>query len=669
MIYLDFETKSYAELGGARAVGSWCYSHHWSTDAICLAWAVDDGDILAWGNLPEYESDPLDHLFDAIADGHDVEALNYSFEYSIWHNVMVQRYGWPAVDISRWQDVGAVAAYYAMPTGLEKLAQALEMGGKDPEGGRLITKYSKLNLKTAKKVIPLQDFTKFVNYCKDDVRLERQISWWLGPLPEDEQKVFEMDKVINLRGLPLDTKENLGVAIKLVEDRTAELVQEFRDITGYGPRQHAQVKQWFASQGIVLENMQAKYLKEKLRKLRKFLPPHVERAFDLRSASYKSSADKLRAMARHRGRDGKARFQCKYHGAVTGRPTGTGMQPLNLSRGFDNVSPEKLIGDILRGDPNHLDNTYGSTIEAVGKSSRNWIRASKDHQFFAGDFSSVEAVVLACMAGEDWKVQLFHEGAEIYMRTAEKIYKLAPGTITDKEDPRRQDGKTCELAFGYQGNVGAWRNFDNSDRHTDEAVKQFCKDWRASHPAIVAWWAQLQEAAISALRVGRGVHKAGPVGFEVVDAWLTMVLPDGKRLWYFDAALEMRMPHWHVVNPHYDDFRLECFEKRCNCEPQLTVTYKSYKNGNFSRRAGYGGLWSENAVQGTSRQILKEAMFRVEEAGYPILMTVYDEIFCEVPKGHGSVKEFEKLMVDFRGSFCDGWPIGVKAWKGGRYKK
>ncbi len=673
--FLDFETKSYAELGGPKGVGSWCYSDHWSTEVICLCWAIDDGEVEEWWP-GKHETDEIpESLAQSIERGDDFEALNYAFEYSIWHNVMVKRFGWPDVDIGRWQDVAAVAAYLSMPVALEKLAKALEMGGKDPEGGRLISKYSKLNLKTAKKIIPPEDFRKFVNYCVRDVVLERAISNWLGPLPDTEQAVFEMDKRINLRGLPLDL-DGIKVAAAIVKEKSATLNDEFKRLTGVGPRQHAAVKKWCADQGLVLENMQKKYMAKIMRKLGSFMPRHIKHVLNIRSQVYKASADKLGAMARNRGSDGRAHFQCKYHGAGTGRWTGTGFQPLNLSRGYDDVLPEVLVEDIRRGSSSHLDRVYGNAVEAIGKASRHWIHASPGHRLLAGDYSSIEAVGLACLAGEEWKIKLFREGVDIYCRTADKIYKQPAGTIkkylpgTKTPDPRRQDGKVCELAFGYQGALGAWRNFDDSERHSDEAVTKFKKDWREVHPAIVGFWEMLESASISAMRAGKGVHWAGPIGFEVVDAWLTMILPNGKRLWYFDAALRMMMPAWHVTNPEYDDFKLECFEKRCQCEPRMTVTYRSMKKGRFQRVPTYGGKLAENGTQAVCREILVPAMLRVEAAGYPILMNVYDEILCEVKNGFGSVEEFQALMEEKKGTFYEDWPISVDTpWEGQRYKK
>lgn len=665
MITIDFETKSYCDL---PKCGAWVYSEDPTTDIICVCWAVDDGPIEEWWP-GKFEIPGIPRtLWEALSDGHEVEAHNYTFEYSIWHNIMVKRYGWPPIALELWNDTAIVAAYYALPTSLAKLAAALDMGSKNAAGGRLISKYSKLNLKTAKEEIPDDDFDLFVEYCRDDVELERALSIWLGPLPDGEKLVFEMDKRINTLGMKIDD-ESIRIALKVVEDKQEEIKKEFHNITGRNPTQHTEVKKWFARQGLELDNLQEKYLSRTLKRIKPWIPPHISRALWLRLEGNKSSTKKLKAMLRNQGEDGRARYQSKYHGAVTGRWTGTGFQPLNLSRGYDDVEPEQLVADIRRGSASHLDRVYGNAIEAVGKASRHWIQAAPGHRLISGDFSSIEAVGLACMAGEEWKVQLFREGAEIYMRTAEKVYGLPPGTITEKSDPRRQDGKTCELAFGYQGALKAWKKFDDTGRHSDEKILEFNRGWREDHPCTTEWWEDLNDAAMMAMRTGEKCD-AGPISFEVVDAWLTMILPNGKRLWYFDADLRMKMPPWHQPNPDSEDFQALCGDGDCDCKPRLALTYLSVKSGMFIRVPTYGGKLAENAIQSACREILVPAMFRVEEAGYPILMNVYDQILCEVPNGHGSVEEFEQLMCAFEpGSFYEDWPIGVEAWEGGRFKK
>ena len=662
MITLDFETKSYADL---KKVGTWAYSEHATTDVICACWGVDDGPIQEWWPGKNKTDEMPADLWDAIRTGHLVEAHYVAFERSIWVNVMARRYGWPVPPDHAWRCTMAVACYYGLPAALNKLARVLGFELKDPAGERLITKYSKLYLKTAKTEIPEEDFRRFVDYCAHDVRMEQSISDRLGDFPERELPVFLLDQEVNMRGIHLD-QEGVDAATAVVEQRSGELAWEFEELTGLQPTQRDKVMTWCAREGVVLENMQAGYLAELLED--GDLPQgDARRALEIRLAINKASTKKLDAMSRQRGSDGRARFQTRYHGAVTGRSTGSGFQPLNLHRGYgEEVAPEQLVRDIMYRDPEWLDAAYGDAMDAVARASRHWIVAPRGRKIVAGDFVSVEAVILACLAGEQWKVDAFARGEPVYERTAEKIYDLPPGTVTKETHPlERQDGKTCELAFGYQGALGAWLKFDSSGRWTDEEIIEKCKKWRAVHPAIVKFWRNLEDAAIDTVgNLGHIVQAGHFICFERVDEWLTMVLPNGKRLWYFDPQLRACMPQWH--RPASE---AACAAGACDCQPRTQVTYMAQKEGRWRRVHSYGGKWAENATQATAREVLVDAEVRVEEAGYPIVLTVYDEVICEVPESRGSAEELAEIMAATTEDWCREWPIRATAWEGMRYRK
>jgi DNA polymerase len=656
VIHLDFETKSYADL---KKVGAWAYSEHETTEVIVLCWAFDDGAVDYW--LPRHGAKMPEVLRKAIAAGEPVEAHNCSFEISIWLNVMVKRYGWAPIPPEQWRDTMAVAHYYALPGGLDKLARVLGLPGKDPMGAKLITKYSKLHLKTAKAVIPDADMQKWIRYCTQDVEEQRTISNYLGDLPDDELALFHLDLKIELRGLYLD-HAGIEAASAVVDGRAADLEKEFRALTGVGPNQRDKVLAWFEAQGFPLDNLQAEYLEELMEEGDVPAGP-VRRALQIRLSISKASTKKLDKMVMQSGLDQRARFQCKYHGAQTGRWTGTGFQPLNMNRGSEDSDPDDLVANIMKRNPRWLDLLYGDAMQAVSWATRHWIMAEQGHKINAGDFVSIEAVVLACLAGEDWKVDAFRNGVKIYEAMADKIYNLPAGTVTKKTHPlERQDGKTGELAFGYQGALNAWLNFDNSGRHTDERIIEICKAWRKEHPAIVNFWYDMERAAIKAVQTGKETQ-CRDISFQIVDEWLAMRLPDGKRIWYWAPELRMGMPAWHKPLENED-----CANGTCKHEPVPKLTYMAQKFGQWRRVTTYGGKLVENATQATARQILTPSMVRVEKYGYPIILSVYDEVVCEVPKGHGSIKEFEALLAEREGFFRD-WPIGVDCWEGTRYRK
>jgi DNA polymerase len=655
MITFDFETKSCADL---QKVGAWVYSEHPSTDVVCACWAIGQGEIQSW--WPGKGGMPRD-LKDAIERGELVEAHNVAFERSIWMNVTAPRYGWVLPAPEQWRDTMAVASYYGLPAKLNSLSAVLGFPGKNSEGGRLITRYSKLHLPTSKTEIPPEDFNKFIEYCKQDVRIERLISNLLGDLPERELPHFLLNQKVNLRGLRLDY-EGIEKAIGIVDARAEKLNKMFRAITGLNATQRDKALQWFNANGLKLDNLRADYLEELLEE---GLPKSKARdALELRLRINKASTKKLNAMARQCGSDGIARFQSRYHGAQTGRETGTGIQPLNLSRGWEDVDPECLVRDIGYGDADYLDMVYGDAIEAVGRASRHYITAREGNRILAGDFASIEAIGLSILAGEEWKVDAFRRGVKIYEHMADKIYKLAPGTVTKATHPQeRQDGKTAELACGYQGSLGAWRKFDSSDRHSDERVVEIVKMWRQEHPMIQTFWRELESAAIQAVRSG-SVHGYRDIGFETVDDWLSMILPNGKRIWYWRPELRLGWPNWH--KPLTDE---ACALKECDCEQRIQLSYHAQKMGQWGRVFTYGGKLAENATQATCREVLKPAEHALEKAGYPLVLSVYDEIVCDVPKGKGSKKEFQDIMQSSREPWFADWPITVEVWEGYRYRK
>jgi DNA polymerase len=662
MITLDKETKSYADL---KKVGTWAYSEDLTTDVICSCWGVGHEPIQEWWP-DKYEVSTMPYDLKAYLEdpAHCIEAHHVAFERSIWANVMVKKYGWVLPRDEQWRDTMAVACYYALPAGLAKLAYVLRFEGKDPEGGRLITKYSKLYLKRAKTEIPDEDFKKFVAYCVHDVKMEQSISDYLGALPDRELAIFQLDQKINLRGLHLDT-EGIQVAAQILDTRVAALVEEFKALTGFNPAQTAKIMEWFKNQGLKLENLQAGPLQEVMDD-GEIPSGSARRALEIRLAVNKASTKKLDAMVRQRGVDNRARFQTRYHGAVTGRWTGSGFQPLNLRRNDEAIDPEDLVRDIMHGDASWLDTVYGDAMDAISKASRHWIMAAPKCKIYVGDFASIEAVILACLAEEKWKIHAFREGVKLYEYMADKIYRLAPGTVTKATHPQeRQDGKTGELAFGYQGALGAWLKFDNSGRHSDEIILEICQSWRHEHPHTVAFWYGLQRTAIDAARdKAKEVYEYKQIRFQLVNEWLTMILPNGKRLWYWKPEVRMQAPHYCQPKVHKD-----CELAKCGHEHVPVLSYMAQKTGQWLRVNTYGGKLAENACQAVSREILVDAMMRAEAAGYGIILSVYDEIVAEVPEEFGNLQEFLSIMKGPLPDWCHDWPIGVDGWEGQRYKK
>lgn len=409
------------------------------------------------------------------------------------------------------------------------------------------------------------------------------------------------------------------------------------------------------------------------------IPREVREMLEMRLEINKAGTKKLDAMARNRGRAGRAMFQNRYHGAQTGRQTATGFGDLNMKKPWEDVKPEDLVRDIMYGRADFLGAIYGDPIEAVSRATRHWIKAEPGHRIMAGDFTSIEAVILACLAGEDWKVQAFRDKAKIYELMGDKIYGLAPGTVTKKTHPgERADGKIGELAFGYQGALGAWLKFASAKQdtdcftpaakramHSDERILEINKAWRGEHPMTTGLWRGLEDVSIAAVQSPGTTTRYRDIGFQVVDEWLSMILPNDKRIWYREPELRMGMPAWHQP-----ETKPECGDGSCTCKPRVKLTYKAQKAGQWTRVSTYGGKLTENACQATAREYLRPSVQAVEDAGYPVILTVYDEVVAEPTDDFGSEDEFKTLLRDAPGrEWANGWPIDVDVWAGKVYTK
>jgi DNA polymerase len=278
--------------------------------------------------------------------------------------------------------------------------------------------------------------------------------------------------------------------------------------------------------------------------------------------------------------------------------------------------------------------------------------AAPGQVLIGADYSSIESRVLAWVAGEEWKLDSYRRfdatgnpRDEPYCITACKIFNKPNGTYT-KDSPERSVGKTADLAFGYSGGLGAWRKFD-SDRFTDDEVKTFIRGWRHAHPEIKRLWDRLDRAAWTAVQQRGRVVRCGAVTFTCGGTFLHLILPSGRKLSYPQPRIIGDEHEQHVL------FTDNAAGQFVDCRHGL---------------GAYGGLWTENVVSGIARDLLADAMLRIEAAGYPIVLHVHDEIIAEVPEGFGTTGEFTKLMTR-KPAWALDLPIAAQAWNGKRYSK
>jgi DNA polymerase len=656
-VIIDFETASAADL---KQVGAWRYSEDATTEILCLCYATDGYHVRTWTpgswetrNIKKLAEDP-----EVIFVAH-----NAGFEKAIWRNIMVKEYGLPDIPNPRWDDTMATCAMMAIPLDLDRATLALRLRNrKDKEGSAFTKKMSKPNRKGYYDRSP-DSIARVIRYCEQDIMAEHDLRQRLGPLPAGERNVWLLDQRINERGVLLDMPF-IRAAQRVVDLASAPLIEEFSTITGgLTPMQAVKVKEWVGQQGVYMDSLNKEAITailgdeddEDFDPLSVNLPPHVHRALYIRSLVGSSSVKKLARMQACVGMDGRARGLLQYHGASPGRWSGRLLQPQNFPRGTikdaggGKFDPEFVVQTIMSGDPSFVEMNLGPAIESVVSALRHTIIAAPGKTLLSGDFAGVEARLVLAVSGQHDKTALMASGQDVYCDMAQSIYKRK---IDKKKDPEeRQTGKNSVLGLGF--GMG-WRKFKMkygqklTEDFCGEIVRVYREDWAPCVPKM--WWG-LEDAALEAVKDGQP-HESYSVTYKLEDKWLSARLPSGRRLWYFNPQQMRRAMPW-------DDTDI-----------RMGWCYQQMKTGQFKTIDAFGGLLTENVIQGLARDLMVEAMFKLEKNGFPIILTVHDEIVCEPDKENTDEKAFQQIMADVPAWAKNmGMPVAVETWAGERYKK
>jgi DNA polymerase len=640
-----------------KLVGAHRYAADSSTEILCAAYAVDDDPVRLWR-----PGDPIPSEFIEAASNSSWSTCAHGdhFESAIEQHVLAPRHGWPFVPLERHRCTMAISLAAGLPARLDKVADALELTNrKDTAGERLMRQMSKPR-RAHKDEDPHQvhwyddqeRLDRLYGYCRQDVEVEREVHDRLPALSSVEQAVWRLSCKINDRGFRVD-RAFAEAARRIAQAAAPEIDAELAELTGSavtGINQIARLLQWLQEHGCTLQKLDKGAIERQLE--RDDLSPEVQRLLELRLGGAQAAVKKIDALlVRASKDDDRIRGAFRYHGAATGRWVGEGFQPQNLKRPkVEDLSA--VIAAVATGDYDHVRKLYPRPLSVVGDCSRSMIFAAPGHVLIGADLSSIESRVLAFVAGENWKVDSYRRfdatgdrRDEPYCTTACRIFRVPLGTYT-KKSPARGVGKVCDLAFGYMGGLNAWRKFE-PEKFTDAEVEQFKREWRATHPAIVKFWYEVDRAAWTAVRERGRVVRCGPVAFKSNGAFLQLKLPSGRKISYPQPRIVGDEREQHVV------FTDNAAGQFLDC-----------RHGH----GAYGGLWTENVVSGIARDLLAEAMLRIEGAGCPIILHVHDEIVAEVPVGSGSREEFIHLMTR-RPSWALELPIAASAWLGSRYVK
>lgn len=631
---IDFETDSDVNL---TAAGAQKYARDPSTRILCMS--ITDWDTGAQRLWLPGDPPPLELCYPDVI----LEAHGAGFERPIIEHIAIPRHGWPMMflTLERWRCSMAACAYHGLPLGLEDAAKVL----------KLVQQKGKMPRRpwTWEKLCDLYD------YCLQDGLTQRELSQYNGELPPEEQRTWEMDQRINERGVYID-QELCKAALDLRDQVKSRLNAELSKLTGgkiTTSGQVARILLWLTQHGFDLPDLRADTVTEFLAGRQRIGP--ITRVLEIRKTLAKSSVAKYQAALNSVCSDGRGRGYFQYHAASTGRWGGRLLQPHNFARPtMKGIDIEDLVWAIKTRDAAYVEAVYGDVFEVFKNAVRGIITAAPGKRLVVGDFSAIEGIANACMSGEEWKIEAYRRGEDMYCTFAEKAlgHPVAKGDgTTDRQDV----GKPGELAFGFEGAVGAWRKFDKSDRYTDDEVEEFKKSWRKEHPMYKANWKGLNEACLAAVADPAHTYSYRSVMYFMWRGRLACRLPSGRLLWYNEPKIVERLMSWTDRSgmPVY--------------KPAVNV--RAWKEGVWKSLDLYGGLNTENTVSGSCRDLLVGAMHRCEAAGIPMVSHVHDEIVAEVDEFDTfNVAVLTALMAEGE-PWALGWPITADGWTGPRYHK
>ena len=606
---VDLETYSSVDISKA---GAFKYIESPDFEILLIAYAWGDGpvqvlDITAFGTCQE-------ELQDIKAGLLDPETIK------IAHNSAFERAAlskWLGCDLppEEWVDTMVLAAMNGLPLSLDGVGAALQLQDqKIKEGTALITYFCKPCKPTITNGGRTRNYPehapekwdRFVGYCRRDVEVTRAIYNRLHRLPvtDFERKVWALDARINERGVLVDldlVNASIDVDLELQESHRVEM----KRLTGLdNPNSVAQLRDWLETVGISVESLNKATVADLLRTIP---DPTTRRVLELRRLLSKTSIKKYQTMTAAACEDGRVRGLLQYYGAGrTGRWAGRLVQVQNLPQ--NHLDAIRSVRELVRQrDLETLTLCFDSVPDVLSQLTRTALIAQPGHTFLVADYSAIEARVIAYLAGEQWRMDVFAGDGKIYEASYAKAFHV-PVESVKKGSPERQKGKIMELALGYQGGVGALKAF-GADKMglTEREMQELVIQWRQASPSIPRFWRDAERAAKNALEnPGR-----------------TFTLPCGVKYRKDADALRCELPSRRVLS--YWGARLE--------DGSIVFMALNQTTRKWEKTQTWGGRLVENIVQAYARDCLAVALVRLDESGYQITFHVHDEIIAEAPEG------------------------------------
>ena len=612
---VDIETYSSVDLTEA---GVYAYTEAPDFDILLISYIFDD-----WGEddvktIDCFDADPdmMAEFCEALTDPQIVKtAFNANFE-----RTCLAKWLQKPMPPEEWRCTMVKALTLGLPGNLAGAGEALGLPAeklKDPQGKALIQFFSKPCKPTRTngqrtRNLPEHDPAKwqlYKNYNRQDVVTEQEILRKLSiyKTPESEQQLWALDQHMNDNGVALD----IPMVEKIVAydtRRRQELQEEAQELTGLkNPNSLAQLKRWLAEQGVEMTSVTKDTIAEALRDPE--LPDVVRRVLEIRTALGKTSVAKYSTMLVAHCQDHRLRGILQFYGANrSGRWAGRLVQTHNLAK---NSLPDLALARELaaEGDFDTMGTLFGETAFVFSELIRTAFIPSEGCRFIVSDFSAIEARVLAWIAGEEWVLEAFRAGKDIYCETASMMYHV-PVEKHGANSHLRQKGKVAVLACGYQGGVGAMKRMDKGGSIPEDELQSVVDQWRQANSKVVKLWRTVELAARTAIEEHRTIRLKNGIAFGYINGNLFIKLPGGRKLCYWNTRLKLdpRDGREHII--------------------YMGVNQETKQWGETET---YGGKLVENIVQATARDCLAISMERIAALGYNIVMHVHDEIIVDCP--------------------------------------
>ena len=614
ILSIDLETRSSVDISKS---GVYRYAESDDFDILLFGVSIDEGPVTVY-DLACGDRIPED-ILTALTDNQIIKsAYNASFErvcLSYWlrrnrPDLLADGY----LDPAGWQCTLVWGAYDGLPLGLEKIGAALGLAEqKMKEGKSLIrrfccpiptTKTSSSRIWNTPEDDP-ERWELFKQYNRRDVEVELQIRDRLSkyPVPDRVWDEYHLDQEINDRGIRID-RELVTQAIRIDELARTDLTEQLKQLTGLeNPNSVAQLKQYLADHGIQADSLGKKEAADLLATV----PDDIRKVLALRLQIAKSSVKKYQAMENCVCADGRCRGLFQFYGASrTGRWAGRLIQLQNLPQ--NHIPDLDQARELVRqGDYEMLNLLYPSVPGVLSELIRTAFITEEGHKFIVSDYSAVEARALSFLAGEQWRIDVFHLGRDIYCESASRMFRV-PVVKNGENSHLRQRGKVAELALGYGGSIGALKAMDAVRMGIPEGdLKPLVDAWREANPRITEYWWKVDEAVKTAIRC-RIPQKVGNIRFEMRSSMLFISLPSGRKLAYVKPRIEENQFGGESIT-------------YCGTDAQK----------HWTRVESYGPKIVENIIQVVCRDLLADTMKSLSRR-HRIVGHVHDEVILEVPE-------------------------------------